>query len=333
MSKTKKNFKLQTWSEWAGLQRGDGVHLVAPASGCSAKTLRKIQTFLLSWGLQPFIPKDLMGGSDPLCAHTDSKRWLHLKRALQSSRSSVVWCIRGGYGSTRLLPLLSQLSPPKRFKLFVGMSDVTSLHVFFNQVWKWPVLHAPVLESLVGEGAVSLSQKGVRELQSLLLGQKKELRYPIVPVHRRSLQMFRAQARTSQKEKGLRLSAPLVGGNLTLLQSGLGTPWQIQPKGCILFIEDVNERAYRLDRIFQQFQQASSFHKVRALVLGDFVGAKEPGSLLNALFQQWAQKVPFPIFKGLPCGHGALQRPLPLGLKAHLLRSKTGREGMELVIS
>ena len=315
------------WSQWSGLSKGDGVHVVAPASGCSAKTLHKTRSFLLSWNLRPLISKDLMGGSDSLCAHTDSKRYLHLKQALQSPRSSLVWCVRGGYGSSRLLPILSQLSPPKRFKLFVGMSDVTSLHIFFNQVWKWPVLHAPVLEALVGESSVSLSQKGIQELRSFLLGQKPTLRYSIDPVNRRAYQMFKNQAHKKGKEWSL--AAPLVGGNLTLLQSGLATPWQIQPRGCILFIEDVNERAYRLDRMFQQLYQASLFHKVRALVLGDFIGAKEPKYLLKSLFQQWAKSAPFPIFKGLPCGHGSLQRPLPLGLKAHLFK---GKKGMELII-
>ena len=182
----------KTGSQWVKLSRGDGVHVVAPASACSRQTLSKVRSLLLSWGLRPFIPEDLLDGTDSLCANTDSKRWLHLKRALQSPRSSLVWCLRGGYGSARLLPFLSQLSPPGRFKLFVGMSDVTSLHVFLNQVWKWPALHASVLEAVVGDGAKPLSQRGTRELQALLWGQKRELRYSVVPVNRRALQMFKA---------------------------------------------------------------------------------------------------------------------------------------------
>ena len=204
--------------------------------------------------------------------------------------------------------------------MFIGMSDTTSLHVFLNQEWKWPVLHAPVLESLALK---TINKKSLKELQSLLFGKTEELRYPITPLN----------IQAKRQVLGSGLSAPLVGGNLSLLQSSLATPWQIQTNHRILFIEDVHERAYRVDRMLQQMHQASLFKRVRALILGDFIGAKEPkgkSSLLDSLFQQWAKRVSFPIFKGLPCGHGTLQSPLPLGLKVKISKSKGGK--MELII-
>ena len=132
-----------------------------------AKAIKKIK----SWGLKPRIPQDLIG-KDILCANTDAVRFRHLKNALTAKDSKVIWCLRGGYGSIRLLPQLNKLKKPKHKKIILGYSDITSLHAFVMSRWKWEVLHGPLVDSLVENRTLPEHEQLLRDV---LFARKKEL--------------------------------------------------------------------------------------------------------------------------------------------------------------
>jgi muramoyltetrapeptide carboxypeptidase len=121
------------------LELGEIVDVVAPSSKCHPSVIEKFKTILTSWGLQCRIPDDLFGDS-LLYANSDEKRFAHLQNAILSADSRVIWCLLGGYGSTRLMPMLRQIKPPKQPKLLIGFSDITALHIFLQGQWDWPTL-------------------------------------------------------------------------------------------------------------------------------------------------------------------------------------------------
>ena len=279
------------------------VDVVAPGFRCSPESLRGGLEFLRRLGLTPRVPRTLFG-TDLLCANGDRLRFEHLRRALEAPDSRCVWCIRAGYGAIRLVEPLMRLTPPPRRKLFVGYSDATTLHYLLNQHWKWPSLHGPLLDRL-GSGGVSGAE--LEELTGVLFGKLTEVRFS-------SLEPLNAAARSKRV-----LCARVFGGNLTVLQTTIGTPLERRPRA-ILFLEDVGERGYRVDRMLQHLLQAGVFRGVRAVVFGTFVGGVEPDgrTLVPAVLHRFAREQSFPVLRGLPAGHGDVQRPVFFGTRAVL---------------
>lgn len=286
---------------WNPLEKGSIVDVVAPASRGPDDELNAGIKILESWGLQVRIENSLFG-DNILHSNSDAKRWEYFSKALRSPDSSALWCVRGGYGSMKLLPHLAKLKKPRQSKIFLGLSDLASLNVFFNQNWHWPTLHAPIL-TRIGKG--DLPNESVEELKQILFGHKNELTYPLIP--------FNEAAKKVKK-----IQAPLMGGNWVTLMAGVGTPYQLQPQGQIVFIEEVAERAYRLDRQWEQWKQMGFLDKISAIVLGDFILGDEPDgkNYVWDILKQRAQEWNKPVFKGIPSGHGLIQRTLPLGVIA-----------------
>lgn len=284
---------------WRALKRGDRVDVIAPASKGPMDELEQGLKVLESWGLKVRVSPQLFA-SHLLHSNSDEERWRQLKEALYDSDAAAVWCVRGGYGSMKLLPPLMKLPPPSSVKLFLGLSDITSLNVFFNQQWSWPVLHAPVLTRL---GRGDLPPQSINELKQVLFGEVRELHYTLKPLN--------AAAENVRDWQG-----SLVGGNWTTLMAGFGTPAQIKGSGVILFLEDIGERGYRLDRHWEQMLQAGLLDQIQGIILGDFTLGDEPDGknyvwdVLNRRALDYAK----PVFAGIPAGHGLIQRVLPLGM-------------------
>ena len=297
-------------SKWKPLQQGDIVEIVAPASKSSMEGLQKAAQFVRKLGLQPRVPEDVFGGREQFCAHSDSQRFYHLKKAIYARDSKAIWSLRGGWGSARLLPSLSRLKHPRQSKLFIGYSDLTTLHLFFNSFWNWTTLHGSMLVEL-GQG----ESKGEEwsDFRKLIFGETKCLEYKgLIPLNDKARSERLIQSR-------------VMGGNLTLLQSNLGTPWQSSLKGKILVLEDVGEKVYWVDRRLVHLQQANFFKGVSAIIFGNFIGESHH-RLWKYVREDFAQRLSIPILKGLPLGHGGHQRPMPFLTKAHLkLGEKWGR--------
>lgn len=309
-------------ANWKFFKEGDIIDVVAPGYPSQSHEVDGARDFLLKWNLQPRIPKGLIKPHF-LHAHEDEARFEFLKAAIESKDSKVIWCLRGGYGSNRLVPMLAKLKKPKEPKLLIGISDITSLHVFLNQEWGWPTLHGPLLDRL---GRNLIPPKLENELHGILFGAQKQVSFKkLKPLN---------QAAREVKD----LKSTIVGGNLTVLQSSMGTPWQINTKKSLLFVEDIGERGYRIDRMFEQFRQAGLFKGAHGLILGDFIGGEEPATKKNnfkLVFKRWSQDLDIPVFAGMEAGHGVIQRPVPFNTpcvldvvngKGHLVIESGGRK-------
>ena len=292
------------------LEPGDIVDVVAPGFRSTDESLAAGVEFLRRLGLVPRVPRAIFG-ADLLCASSDANRLRHLKRALEAPDSTCVWCIRAGYGAIRLVEPLLAARPPRARKLFVGYSDATTLHFLLNHHWGWPSLHGPLLDRL---GSGQVAREEVDELRSVLLGDERRLEFAeLVPLN--------AAARQRRT-----LASRVFGGNLTVLQSMLGTPLQASPRQ-ILFLEDVGERGYRVDRMLQHLAQAGALREVRAIVFGSFIGGRETDGrdLVPAVLQRFARTQRVPVLSGLAAGHGERQRPLFFNTPAELLCGRSPR--------
>jgi muramoyltetrapeptide carboxypeptidase len=255
----------------------------------------------------------------------------------------IIWCARGGYGAVRILSLLEKLTSkrgtPRSGKLLCGYSDSTALFDFVRKEWGWSVLHAPM--------------PGLRSFFQLTKDEKNTL---YSWVNRTAPEKPWGGARLKQVG-GTSLSADctgdIVGGNLVVWSSLVGTSFQNSALGKILFLEEVSEYPYRIDRVLSQLELAGAFEGVRAVVLGDFLDCADsvpqgliampkrglddpmlkkipPGKLkpvrkkLNEkklvceLFSEIGEHNGFPVFAGLPVGHGPGHYSLPIGASYRL---------------
>jgi muramoyltetrapeptide carboxypeptidase len=267
--------------------------------------LRKSIAAIRDLGLVPRVPKDLFAKSF-LFSNSDVKRLAHFKRALLAPDSKFIWCVRGGYGAIRLMPDIEKWPRPRQAKILLGYSDITTLHVHLNQRWHWPSLHGPLLDRL-GKNALSANER--RELLGLLFGRQEEVVF-------RGLRPLNAAARKARVVR-----APVLGGNMAVLQSGLGTKSALKPKNCILYFEDIGERPHRVDRMLTQFLQAGWFKNCRAVALGDFVlgDARDRRYLWQDVMTRFAREVGVPVVAGIPVGHDPRRnRTLPFNTPAEL---------------
>jgi muramoyltetrapeptide carboxypeptidase len=191
-------------------------------------------------------------------------------------------------------------------KLFIGLSDITSLHVFLNQNWGWPTVHGPLLDRL---GRKATLPKYEKEMHHFVFGDLPEIRF-------KGLRPLNEAARKT----GRRVRGAVSGGNMVVLQSSLGSNASWETTGRILFFEDTGERGYRIDRMLSQFSQAGLFAHCKAIVFGQFIGGEEAdgSSLIQPVIRRFAQSMKIPVLGGLQSGHDLIQRPLPFETKAIL---------------
>lgn len=289
-------------NKWSPLVPGDLVDIVAPGMKPLPGTIKGIKSFLNSWGLKVRIDPKIIG-KDLICSNSKEYRLQNLKKALIAKDSKMVWCMRGGYGSLHLLEGLSKVKAQPN-KIFMGISDITSLHSFLVQEWGWSTIHGSNIDRFALGKTLSAENKKFYEI---LFGKKESVQYKI-------------KALNESAVRNKIIKGEVVGGNLITLQSSFGTKFELNGKSKILFFEDIGERAYRIDRVFEHMKQLNLFKGVRAVVFGQFTGGREPGgkNLVPALLKQFASEQKFPVFSGVPSGHDVKQSPLPLGTSSKI---------------
>lgn len=295
-------------SPFPTLQAGDVVEIIAPASRSSLLQLQALSDLLFSWNLHCVVAPDLFG-DDLLCANSDEARLRLLKQALLRPESKALICLRGGYGSMRLIPALSQMQMPATPKLLVGMSDITALHLFWGQVWGWPSIHASANQDKCLPACIE-------QLRCLLFADSPSLHLTARPLNAKAAESFT-------------LESSIIGGNLSLVQCSIGSSWQMQGKNKVIFLEDVGERGYRIDRMLEHLNQAGLFKDAAAILLGDFSEGEEPdgSSLVASVLKRFADTCRCPVIQIPNVGHGLNNTPFPFG---RLVRIKGG-EVVDLV--
>lgn len=295
--------------KWEALHKGDVIDLVAPASACTMAEIRASIKVVEKWGFVPRLPKNIFNG-DKLLANTDAVRFQQFKKAIESKTSKAVWCVRGGYGGIRLLPQMKSIRPTGIPKVLLGYSDITTLHAWADQKWGWPTLHSPLFDRL-GTGKLAVTQ--MRRLEKILKGELQEVSFSkLQPVNKLA-------------KKVSKIQSPIVGGNMVTWLSHTGTALKTSSRGRFLFLEEIGERPHKIDRMLTQLEQTGALKGCKGVVLGDFlVAAADKRLLWDSVVPRFAEASDIPVFKGLPVGHGKIQRTLPLNTKATLFKTSKG---------
>lgn len=281
------------------LKPGDLVEIIAPGSRCKESQLTTIKELLLSWQLNCRLAQDIFG-NDLLCANTDTNRFNALQKALHNPEIKGIICARGGYGSMKLIPRLINIPPPSHPKLFLGMSDITALNIFLQQHWRWPILHGSL-------ASYKFSAESIQAVKSILFGETQSIKFIGHPLN-------------SFAEKRDTIHATITGGNLCVIQAGIGTIWQLNARNKIILLEDIGERGYRVDRMLEHLQQANILNDAAAILFGDFTEGYEAdgSSLLKPVLLRFAENAKIPVVEINGIGHGHTNFPIPLGTAATL---------------
>ena len=280
------------------LKTGDIVDIIAPSSAPQDNQWKKGLKILQSWGLKPRMAKGAIS-SWLFHSHTNKKRLAFLNQAFSCKDSFAVWMLRGGYGLQKLMSSFIKGNAKKESsKLFIGYSDSTALHLYLNGR-NQKTVHAPHVCELP-----DLSKSHLSHLKNILFGMKKEIVFKDLSL----------PGKTAKKT----LKAPIVGGNLSLLSSSVGTAWFPDFKPHFLFIEDVNEEAHKIDRMLHHLFYSGFLKKVKALLFGYFSPFSNRFFRSNIL-KSFSDVCSVPMVFGLPCGHNRNNQPLPFKTPARLI--------------
>lgn len=283
------------------LKKGDLIGLVAPASPFSDEKLETAIQQVESLGFKTFTSKRIRNQYGYL-AGKDKDRLADLHEMFERPEVKGIWCVRGGYGSARLLPDLNYKLIKRYPKAIIGYSDITALLNGIFQETGLIGFHGPV--------AVSNFNDYVKEqFSSMLMDGKKSHAIPIPD--KTAIEII-----NHGEAKGR-----LVGGNLSLLSAMVGTGYLPKIKNKILFIEEVGEKPYRIDRMLTQLLQALPLEKAAAILLGTFSGcearANDYSLTLSETLKDRLGHLDIPVVYGLPIGHIDKQCFLPIGAKAY----------------
>ena len=309
-------------NSWQALKPGDTVDLIAPSSATNPKTVAQTIKVLKQFG---FKVGTQYAQSQPTKLHYDNSdeyRANAFIMAMNNPNSQAVWAIKGGAGATRLLPELLRHPAPKIRKPLIGFSDITALHNFVNNQWRMPSLHAIVADfnSEVDKKIhVNINdQESIETVADILKSSKnKTLTYKnLSPMNKAAIQT-----------KNI-VDASLSGGNLTLVQSSLDTPFQANLENKILIIEDIGNSAHQLERILDNLRYSQLFNGAKAVILGEFVQTlhdnKANIEIVNLTLQRFADDVDIPVFSAPFFGHSRLNHPMPLNTDAQITKTNQG---------
>jgi len=294
------------------LRRGDRLALLTLASRSRPEDVEAAADELRSLGFEPVVRPAVDGGV-AYVAGAAAARAAQLRAALTDPQIAAVIATRGGYGSAQLLPYLNLDEVRDTRTLLVGYSDLTALLDVWTGMAGLVTVHGPMAEGRLARGAAGYDRDSFVRLVS-------------EPVAFGPIPTGPAQTLQAGEARG-----ELRGGTLTQLVALLGTPWAHTNRGdTVLFIDEVNERPYRLDRWLWQLRQAGVFRHVRGVVLNELPGCDEPGGCIAALdaVREALDGVSGPIVAGLASGHtsGAMIS-LPFGVQVTL------RAGADVALS
>ncbi len=290
------------------LKAGDTVGVIAPASGLSQESFDQAIKNLESLGLKTKVGKSARGSRGFLSA-TDKERLDDFHQAFADKQISAVWCVRGGYGAARLLPAIDYNLIAKNPKILIGYSDITALHLAIFQKTGLVTFHGPVAAS-------EYSDYTKKHVENVLMKPSAPYKIALSDYNKaQASNLFKTEIITAGKARG-----QLVGGNLSLLSALAGTPFALRDmKGKILFIEDVGEQPYRIDRMLTQLRQSLDLRSLAGIALGIFEDCNpraEGTQTLSEVIKDRLGDLGIPVFYGLSFGHIRDQFTLPVGIEA-----------------
>jgi muramoyltetrapeptide carboxypeptidase len=295
------------------LRAGDTVGLIEPATASDeAFQLTLVEEAIAAMGLKSKRGASVLGRHGYL-ANTDEKRAADVNAMFADPDVRAIFAVRGGWGSARLLPYLDWKLIRANPKLLIGFSDITALHMAIAAHGGFTTIHGP-------NGGSAWGKASVEHFKAVAFdGATPTLTNPDAGEDRLVQRRWRTQAIGQGKARGR-----LLGGNLTVLTALAGTPWLPDFKGAILFLEDVDEAEYRIDRMLTQLGQAGVLSGLSGVVFGqctNCVGSSSGnygGFTLSDVLRHHLGRLGIPAFQGAWFGHIADQFSLPVGVMAEI---------------
>ncbi len=280
------------------LQPGDLVAIAAPGSAFDRAAFTRGTEFIAAQGYRVTWRADITTRAGYF-AGDDDRRAAELNSWLRDPDVRAILFARGGYGTSRIVERLDFKALRRRPKAIAGFSDLTVLLLAATQLAGIAAFHGPMV---AGAGKGRDGERDLARLLALLAGKPG-------PRAHRGLRTLRPGC----------VRAPVTGGNLSLLAHSVGTPFEVATRGRILFVEEIGEAPYRIDRMVRQLQLAGLFREVAGVVLGQFSGIK-PGDrrAVAGLFLEALGGRAVPVAAGFPAGHDSPNRALPFGVDAKL---------------
>jgi muramoyltetrapeptide carboxypeptidase len=269
------------------LRAGDRVAIVAPASSFARDEFERGVAELARLGFVPVFDDDVFATESGYLAGSPEIRAASFMKHWNNPSVAALIAVRGGFGSVHILPLLDPDAIVRSPKLFVGYSDNTSVLSWLTSQCRITALHGPMLEGRLANGAAGYDER------SFLALARDGRGLDLVPD---GLEVLHEGE----------VSGPLFGGTVTQLVASLGTPFAFNPpEGCVLFLEEVNERPFRIDRMLTQLRLSGVLGRARALVFGEMRGCDEPGGTVTAkaVITRMTASFHGPVVFGFPSGH------------------------------
>lgn len=280
------------------LRKGDRIAVVAPAGSVHEEPLKAGVRALAQAGFNVELAREIHE-HDGYLAGGKEKRAKALQGFFQREDISAIFCARGGFGSIQLLPLLDPELIRHHPKIFVGYSDVSVLLNWLLQRCGMVTFHGPMVAMEVARG---LEGRTKDFFWGTLLGEKRHWQLQMVEAVRPGI-----------------VEAEMVGGCLSAIVTTLGTPYEVKTDGRILFLEDIGERPYRIERMLTHLQMAGKLGGVAGMVFGSFINCEGEGERgIKEIIRDLFHTAPYPVVVGLSAGHGDENLLLPFGAKMAL---------------
>lgn len=280
------------------LRKGDTVALVATARKNILPNLQPAIDLLKSWGLQVLLGQTI-GLDNHQLAGTDAQRAADFQQQLDNAEVKAIWCVRGGYGTVRMIDLVDFSVLAKQPKWIIGFSDVTVLHAHLQG------LGFASIHGLMPVNVEKATAEAIESLRKILFDEPLRYELPYQPEN---------QLGTATGE--------LIGGNLSILYSLMGSASQLDGDSKILFIEDLDEYLYHLDRMCMGLKRSGLFAQLSGVIVGTFSQMHDNeipwGKSAYEILAEHLSPLNIPIAYHFPAGHIADNRALPFGKMAHL---------------
>lgn len=296
------------------LQKGDCIRLVSPAGAINPDFVKGAEDCLTSWGLNVQTGENTTK-QEGRFSGTVAERLSDLQQALDDPKCKAIFCTRGGYGAVHLIDKIDMEAFRKNPKWLIGYSDITMLHSLLQREG-YASIHggmAKMLAMQMDKNLIKADSEPAEKLHDLLWGDLPEYHIHTHPLNRYGEN-----------------SGTLRGGNLSILYSLRGTPYDHIPEKCILFIEDIGEQPYVIDRIMHNFKLGGILKNLSGLIVGQFTDYNEDPSFGKTVYEIIADAVSeyaYPVCFNFPTGHTDHNLPLIVGCAVNL---KVTAEGVEL---
>ncbi|RYZ30903.1 MAG: LD-carboxypeptidase [Chitinophagaceae bacterium] len=284
------------------LKKGDTIGVVAPAGFMPIEKMQTCIETLDTWGYNVKLGATTHSNSTTYFSGTDEERLLDLQEMMDDKKVSGILCARGGYGMSRIIDDLSFKKFKKHPKWIIGYSDITVLHSHLHTNYNIASLHAPMAAAFNDDVN---NNPYIQSIKKALEGETAEYEAP-----------------SHEFNKGGSAEGELVGGNLSLLAHLIGTDSDIKTKNKILFLEDIGEYLYSIDRMFLQLKRAGKLDKLAGLIIGKFTDNKDTerpyGRSVYEIIHEQVKEYDFPICFDFPVSHEKENYALKIGVEYEL---------------